>query len=129
MIEFLAKFLARHSMSITVFLILLPVLLQFKPIIYSSVIRIYDEIPSYNRAYDLIISMRNPLSEKKITQREKFVNDIMSSAKKQELPPQIARNLETTILELLRIEIKENDFFIKQKVNEALKGIKALYFT
>ena len=125
MIEFLAKFLVKNSFKITIFLILTPIIWQFKPIIYSSIIGLYNTVPSFNKTYDTLISLRTPFSpEQNISPEEELINELIPTNLYQEYPPEIIQNLKSSIIALIKIEKESRNYIAKKFVNNALQNIK-----
>lgn len=125
MIEFLAKFLVKNNLKITLLLILAPIIWQFKPIVYSSIIGLYHTIPSYNKTYDTLISMRTPFAkEMPPSHNEEIINDIISNSIKTNYAPEIISNLKSTIRELIYLEKIQQNHILKKYISEALQGIK-----
>ncbi|MBL6785579.1 MAG: tetratricopeptide repeat protein [Rickettsiales bacterium] len=130
MIEFLAKFLVKNSFKITLLLVLTPLIWQFKPIIYSSIIGLYNTVPSFNKTYDTLISLRSPFHKtKKISPSQEFIDELIPEEIYNKYPVEIVQNLKTALNELVTIEKQSNSHVIKQTVNNSLQAVKIANFS
>ncbi|MBT4922512.1 MAG: tetratricopeptide repeat protein [Rickettsiales bacterium] len=125
MIEFLAKFLVKNNFKITCVLILTPIIWQFKPIIYSSLIGLYSTVPSFNKTYDSLISLRAPFAnEHTVSAQDEFIKELIPGKIYNKYPPEIMLNLKASIRELLRIERDNQSHLFKRYINDALQDLR-----
>ncbi len=130
MIEFFAKFLVKNFFKVTLVAILIPILLQFKPIIYSTLMNLNDSVPSFNKTYDSILSIRSPFATNVgKTPNEELIDELIPQDLKQKYPPEIIQNLESSIDELITLQKHSRNHLSKTFINDAFQQIKVGNFT
>jgi len=130
MIEFLAKFLVKNFFKITLIAIFIPIILQFKPIIYSSLTSINNAVPSFNKTYDSILSIRSPFATNvSKTPNEELIEELIPTDLYTKYPPEIIQNLESSINELINLQKKSRNHLSKTFINDAFQNIREGNFT
>jgi len=114
-------------MKLTVIGVLLPLIMQFKAILFAPLMSLYESVPSLSQSYDAVLSLRNPWYEKKVTPTDEVIENITKKYKEKDYSKNAIVNVSFLVSELILLQ-KSNPSRFSHNVDEALTEINNFQF-
>lgn len=122
----LLNFINNHQRKITIISVVIPLIIQFKAIIFYPLLKLYDILPSYSETYDRILSIRMPFLVRDLLPKDRLKEELALIYQEKKYNNHAITNLNFIIEELFALKEKANSDFAKEielALNE-LKGFK-----
>ncbi len=124
----IAKYIVENNFKITLVTIILSLIFQFKQLVFSPVIILYDKMPSFSQTYDAILSFRNPFTDKKISANTELIQSAQKLYQDNNYSELAILNIEFLVRELLILQNTQPNKYA-QKTEQALSEINQFKFT